>query len=127
MEDTRLPYNELVYGVANLEGSQSIAFPMAFLDQQEGLLRYEFAGEFYLLKKVGDFGVAAYRLQKDQEAREFHQISESPFRIGDDQEGVWDEFGRAVNEGGDDLLVTDGYFTEWYEWVSGWPESQIAD
>jgi hypothetical protein len=40
---------------------------------------------------------------------------------------VWDEFGHTVNEGGEDLLVADGYFTEWYEWVSGWPESQIAD
>jgi hypothetical protein len=127
MEDTRLPYNELVFGVANLEGSQSIAFPMALLDNQEGILRYEFAGEFYLLKKTGDFGVVAYRLRKEQEARQFRHISESPFRVGDDQGGIWDEFGRSVNEGEDDLLVTDGYFTEWYEWVSGWPESQIAD
>jgi hypothetical protein len=127
MEDTRLPYNELVYGVANLAGTQSIAFPIALLGQQEEFLRYEFAGEFYLLKKVGDFGVVAYRLRAEQEAREFHQISESPFRIGDDQGGIWNEFGQAVNENGEDLLVTDGYFTEWYEWVSGWPESQIAD
>ena len=100
---------------------------MALLDQQEGLLRYEFAGEFYLLKKTGEFGVVSYRLRKDQEARQFRHISESPFRVGDDQGGIWDEFGRSVNEGDDDLLVTDGYFTEWYEWVSGWPESQIAD
>ncbi len=127
MKDTRLPYNELVYGVANLAGTQSIAFPIALLGKQEQFLRYEFAGEFYLLKKVGDFGVVAYRLGKEQAAREFRQISEIPFRIGDDQGGIWDEFGRAVNEGGDDFLVTDGYFTEWYEWVSSWPESQIAD
>ena len=46
---------------------------------------------------------------------------------GDDEGGVWDEFGHTANEGGGDLLVADGYFTEWYEWVSGWPESQVAN
>ena len=39
------------------------------------------------------------------------------------------DLGKAVNETGEqrDLAVADGYFTEWYEWVSGYPESEIAD
>ena len=127
MDDTRLGRNELVFGVANLAGTETIAFPLEFLKKQEGLFKYRFADEDYLLKRIGDFAVVAYRLRKGEEEKEFHQISETPFRVGDDQGGVWDEFGHAVNEGGEDLLVADGYFTEWYEWVSGWPESQIAD
>jgi hypothetical protein len=127
MDDTRLSPNELIFGVTNIEGTQSIVFPLEYLEQQEGLLKYRFADEDYLLKRIGEFAVVAYRLRKTEEEREFHQISETPFRVGDDQGGVWDEFGHTVNEGGEDLLVADGYFTEWYEWVSGWPESQIAD
>ncbi len=73
--------------------------------------------------------MVALRLDKDQEARNYQQVSDSPFRLGDDSGGLWDEFGKAVNETGEkrDLAVADGYFTEWYEWVSGYPESEIAD
>jgi len=127
MDDTRLDPNELIFGVANIEGTQSIVFTLAFLKDKEGLFRYRFADEDYLIKRIGEFAVVAFRLRKDEEEREFRLISESPVRVGDDQGGVWDEFGHAVNEGSEDLQAADGYFTEWYEWVSGWPESQIAD
>ena len=89
---------------------------------------YEFANEFYLLKKMGALAVVAFRLEGDQANRSYHQVSPSPFRLADDQGGLWDEFGNAVNETGEkpNLAAADGYMTEWYEWVSGYPESQIA-
>jgi hypothetical protein len=68
----------------------------------------------------------SFRLQGDQENRTYHQVSQSPFRLADDQGGLWDEFGNAVNETEHNLATADGYMTEWYEWVSGYPESQIA-
>ena len=73
--------------------------------------------------------MVALRLDKDQEERNYQQVGDGPFRLGDDSGGLWDEFGKAVNETGEkhDLAVADGYFTEWYEWVSGYPESEIAD
>ena len=72
--------------------------------------------------------MVAFRLDEDQEERTYQQVSQSPFRLGDDSGGLWDEFGKSVNETGDDddLAVADGYFTEWYEWVSSYPESEIA-
>ncbi len=127
MEDTRLKANVLVFGVTNLAGDQSIAFPLDLLEGKE-VMKYEFAKESYLLKKMGGFTVVAFRLQRDQENRTYHQVSPSPFRLADDQGGLWDEFGNAVNETGEkrNLAPADGYMTEWYEWVSGYPESQIA-
>ena len=41
--------------------------------------------------------------------------------------GTWDEFGNALNEGAENLVPADGYFTEWYEWVRDYPESGIAN
>ena len=91
------------------------------------MLKYSFDDALYLLKKVEDYGVVAFRLRKNQEDNDYQLTSESPFRMVDDQGGTWDEFGNALNEGGENLLAADGYFTEWYEWVSGYPESEIAN
>jgi len=127
MDDTRLKANVLVFGVTNLAGDQSIAFPLDLLEGQE-VMKYEFANESYLLKKMGELTVVAFRLEGDQENRTYHQVSSRPFRLADEQGGLWDEFGNAVNEAGEKqhLATADGYMTEWYEWVSGYPESQIA-
>ncbi len=40
----------------------------------------------------------------------------------------FNEFGKASEEetGRRDLLIADGYLTEWYEWVSSYPASEIA-
>ena len=128
MDDTRLKANVLVFGVTNLAGDQSIAFPLDLLEGKE-VMKYEFAHESYLLTRMGELTVVAFRLQGDQGNRTYHQVSPSPFRLADDQGGLWDEFGNAVNETGEkrNLAPADGYMTEWYEWVSGYPESQIAD
>ena len=128
MDDTRLAHNAFVFGVTNQAGDKSIAFPLDFLEEKQELLRYLFANEHYLLKKIGKFGVVAYRLQENQEDKTYHQVSQDPFRVADNEGGLWNEFGKALNETGEkrDLAVADGYFTEWYEWVSGYPESEIA-
>ena len=127
MDDTRLKANVLVFGVTNLAGDQSIAFPLDLLEGKE-VMKYEFAQESYLLTRMGELTVVAFRLQGDQGNRTYHQVSPSPFRLADDQGGLWDEFGNAVSETGEkrNLAPADGYMTEWYEWVSGYPESQIA-
>ena len=128
MDDTRLKANVLVFGVTNLAGDQSIAFPLDLLEGKE-VMKYEFANETYLLKKINEFTVVAFRLQGDQEEITYHQVSQRPFRLANDEGGLWDEFGNALNERGEteNLATADGYMTEWYEWVSGYPESQIAD
>ena len=128
LEDIRLPYGTLIFGITNVQGDQSVAFSLEFLDTQEGLLKYSLAGQDYLLKKVGEFSVVAFRLSEKQRETAFHIVSESPFRLGDEQGSIWDEFGGSVNSGEDrgSLEAADGYFTEWYEWVSSFPQSEIA-
>jgi hypothetical protein len=58
MDDTRLNANVLIFGVTNLAGDQSIAFPLDFLEGQE-VMTYEFANESYLLKKINEFTVVS--------------------------------------------------------------------
>ena len=129
LEDTRLPYGTLVFGITNAGGDQSVAFPLEFLETQEELLRYTLNDQDYLVKKVGEFSVVAFRLSEEQRETAFRIVSESPFRLGDQQGGVWDEFGSPVDTTGNrpNLEAADGYFTEWYEWVSSYPQSNIAD
>jgi len=62
MDDTRLKPNVLVFGLTNLAGDQSIAFPLDLLEGKE-VMTYEFANESYLLQKMGEFTVVAFRLQ----------------------------------------------------------------
>ncbi len=115
-------------GVTNLEGDKSIAFPLDLLGKQDQVFKYRFADEHSLLQKIGEFGVVAFRLNEDPEKRTYQQVGDHPFRLGDDSAGLWDEFSKAVNETGNkgDFAVADGYFTEWYEWVSGYPAAEIA-
>ena len=126
MSDNRLAANALVFGIANLEGNKSMAFPVEFLEGKQEVVKYPFDNAYYLLKEIGKFGVAAFRLQKDQEDKTYHQASQDPFRLADNEGRVWNEFGKSLNEKGEDLAVADGYMTEWYEWVTGYPESEIA-
>jgi hypothetical protein len=93
------------------------------------LLNYSLGGQDYLLKKVGEFSVVAFRLSGKQQGTDFHIVSDSPFRLGDEKGGIWDEFGKPVDslEDRSELATADGYFTEWYEWVSSFPQSEVAD
>ncbi len=115
-------------GVTNLEGDKSIAFPLDLLGKQDQVFKYRFADEYSLLKKIGEFGVVAFRLDEDPEERTYQQVGDNPFRLGDDSAGLWDECSKAVNETGNkgDFAGADGYFTEWYDWVSGYPAAEIA-
>ena len=115
-------------GVTHLEGDTSIAFPLDVLGKQNQVFKYRFADEYYLLKKIGEFRVVAFRLDEDPEGRTYQQGGDNHFRLGDDSAGLWDEFSKAVNETGNkgDFAVADGYFTEWYEWVRGYPAAEIT-
>jgi hypothetical protein len=127
MDDTRLGTGDHVFGIE--AGEAAVAFPLQRLEEEEEILRYPFQNQFYLIKKISQFGVLAFRLAREQEDSAYHLISKIPFRIGDDRGGVWDEFGNSLSEDPEaqKLVTADGYFTEWYEWVSSYPQSEIAD
>lgn len=128
MGDERLARNALVFGIANVKGDRAMAFPLGSLKEEDPPLKYEFDGHQYLIKKIGEFGVVAFRLEEGQEGNTYHVVSQTPFRLGDDEGRVWDEFGKSLKEeaGSRQLQMADGYFTEWYEWVSSYPHSEIA-
>ncbi len=126
MEDVRLARNALVFGITNIQGDPSIAFPLEWLEEKQGVVKHPFDNEYYLLSKLGPFAVAAFRLEEDQAEKTYSVSSLHPFRLADDEGNSWDEFGKASEGETRDLLVADGYLTEWYEWVSSYPASEIA-
>ena len=126
MEDTRLERNQLVFGIANVNGDEAVAFPLDFLERQAKGLSFELDGSHYFIRKIGEFGVAAFRLEEGQMDQTYQAVMETPFRFEDDRGGSWDEFGNALTEGTSDLAIADGYLTEWYEWVSSYPRSEIV-
>jgi len=129
MGDTRLAHNALIFGLTSPSEDESTVFPLELLDRRQELIRHRFAGEEFLVKKIGRFAVVALRVPTEMEERQFHLVSIEPFRVADDQGRVWDEFGHSRSEDGEqqDMAVADGYFTEWYEWVSSYPGSGIVE
>ena len=96
MDDTRLGTGDHVFGIE--AGEAAVAFPLQRLEEEEEILRYPFQDQFYLIKKISQFGVLAFHLAREQEGSAYHLISEIPFRVGDDKGGVWDEFGNPLSE-----------------------------
>jgi hypothetical protein len=129
MDDTRLPYGTLVLGITNPQGDKALAFPLELLETQEGLLKYQFDDRHYLVQNIGGLAVVAFRLSEEQQNNTYHVISENPFSLGDDAGRTWDEFGKSLNGTTEqnDLEAADAYVTEWYEWVSSYPQTEIAD
>ncbi len=69
-------------GVTNLEGDRSIAFPLDLLGKQDQGFKYRFADEYSLLKKIGEFGVVAFRLDEDPEERTYQRLAIIPSDLG---------------------------------------------
>ena len=119
LEDTRLERNRSVFGIAaNVTGDKASAFPVEFMETKEEELNCEFDGSHYLIRKIEEFGVPAFRLEEGQADHTCPVKTKTPFRLEDDRGGSWDEFGNALTDGTSDLAIADGDLTEWYVWVS---------
>ena len=85
MEDTRLERNHLVFGIANVKGDRTVAFSLELLEAHKEDLKHDFDGRHYLIRKIGEFGVAAFQLEEDQVDQTYRVVSETPFRLADER------------------------------------------
>lgn len=128
LNDSRLPRSELVYGMKVGEEGAPIAVRLRDL-KKNGFLELEHKGTPILLKLVGEFAVRAFIREHEGSTLNFQPDYDNALFLRDQSGSVWNELGEAI--GGREALkktrlrLARGYLTEWYEWVSNAPQSDL--
>jgi hypothetical protein len=128
LNDKRLPGNALVYGLMTDKQGSAIAIRHRDI-KENGFLELEFKETPILLHLVGEHGVRAFVRELDGQALTFTLNPENPRLLNDQFGSVWNEMGEAI--GGRQALAKSrlrlarGYLTEWYEWVSNVPQTEL--
>ncbi len=125
LSDKRLAPNALVYGIYTA-ADKGFVVPLNSLKKFK-VTRREVLGTRYVLVKYDNFAVAAF-LAPENEA-EYKVVKQKPFVLGDGHGGLWNEFGFSLPESKvrKNLSLADGRLTEWYEWISDCPQSEVID
>ncbi len=127
-EDERLPANKLVFGLLGDDDLKPLAVE---LDAIQSTIPMELThGDTpIILLPAGDFGVRAYAATLEETVLTFQLESKEPLRIRDQEGRLWDENGKCQAETNSEtslqLKQRRGYVTEWYEWVSAQPNSDV--
>ena len=127
LNDRRLPANELVYGLVVDDDGSAVAVRLSDL-KDVSFLEFEFKGVPLLVCRIGEYGVRGFVRERDGQLLRFRPHAESPLELIDQFDTVWNESGEAVgndNEVPWRLRLARGYLTEWYEWVSYQPATEI--
>jgi hypothetical protein len=127
LTDTRMKYNDLIFGITN-SMNQSVAFPLSKIPGGKKPVIYDFDGDRYLLIKFGEFAVTAFRLPPSIANFHFSVLEGPPLLISSQEGGRWNIFGDADphSKVKARLEYANGYFAEWYEWITNHPNSRIA-
>ena len=124
--DDRLPTNEMVYGLLGTDQNSGIAIPLRELQQTDYLeLTFESTPVVVFLR--GEYRVLGFERSFQEESLTFRLHSNDPFQIRDQTDTVWNQWGQAIegpHQGGQ-LTPANGYVTEWYEWCTLIPTSDI--
>ena len=123
LSDQRLPANELVLGI--ISGKQTFAIPLRQWPRERSLIVRDFGGKKFLVVRTGEFALSAFPVPGEGN---FRELQSRPWQIGDERGNRWDEMGQPVSGSphAKPLAPADGYVTEWYEWVTSYPGSEIV-
>jgi hypothetical protein len=119
--DSRLPANELVFGLASSDGTAT-AIPLREISPDKP---YFPGNRNTLVIRYDAFAVAAFTVNGNEK---FSIKQKHPLLLRNESGGEWDEFGKptAGSKVKADLQPADGRMSEWYEWVSSYPNSTIS-
>ena len=125
--DSRMEENVLVIGLFAEDQKTGRVFPIEEVRKAGGLVSEEFDGKPVVLWLQGQYRISAYERTLDGEVLNFEVASKKPFRVKDQSGSTWNEWGTAVSgpHKGKKLALTQGYVTEWYEWIGHYPGSTI--
>ncbi len=125
-DDDRLAKNELVYGILGAQGSTGLAFTLRDLKKHDHIeTTWEDIPILIFLK--GDYQVTAYVREMERVILSFDSPGKDSLEFRDQTGTIWNLWGEAVRgpNAGAKLQPVRGYMTEWYEWASGCPDTEI--
>lgn len=134
MSDNRLPSHSIVFGVniftdstnIGTHGAQGKAYDIQTLTKHSGIIYDKVAGEDVFIVKTSDVSMRGFKRSLDGQLLTFKIISNLPFILKDQSGNLFDEWGNQLNGANrKKLIAIDGYLTEWYEWVSAFPNSEV--
>jgi hypothetical protein len=124
--DRRLPTNELVYGIVDDQGSTGMAFTLRDLRKHDHI-ETTWNDLPILIFLKGDYQVIAYVRELEKVVLSFESLGKDSLEFRDQTGTIWNLWGKAVRgpNAGAKLQPVRGYMTEWYEWASGCPDTEI--
>ena len=138
MKDKRLPLHKVVFGLIASKGAVDLgqsqakgkAYPLDLFNEKNPILRDRYAGEDIVIVRTARFGARAFKTKLDGQPLELNIDSQNPVVLVDQSGNRFDEWGYEIDRqtgvrGLKRLSVLNGYVTEWYEWSSSFPKSEI--
>lgn len=137
LKDKRLPTNAVVYGLIGSVDPGSLgtpkakgrAYPLESLRAPGQVIKDNFEGADVAIVRTSRFGVRAYKTELLGQKLDLNVVSENPVILKDQTGRQFDEWGFQLKDSGHRgelrLSPVNGYVTEWYEWVSAFPSSEI--
>ena len=126
LTDQRLARHSLVLGFTDGTPEKAYALPVSELAPYPGLFLIRLGDKPVLIAREGELAVTAFDW-RTAPSTEITLISTNPmsFRTGDGY--TWNAFGFGTAPGKPDrqLHPARSYLTEWYEWVSHSPQTEI--
>ncbi len=127
--DKRLGLHELVLGIKNPGSGKSYAVPARELVPFPNLFLVAPGTNFILIVRQTELAMSAFDLHSLRHSTNFSLLSKSPIQFRTPDGLAWSAFGICTTPGKYErrLPSARSYLTEWYEWVSHSPESEIID
>ena len=125
-DDHRLPKNELVYGLLGARRGTGLSIPLRDLEKHDHIeLSWQDLPVLVFLR--GDYQAIAYVRKLEGVVLSFDSLGKDSLEFRDQTGTIWNSWGEAVRgpNAGAKLRPVRGYMTEWYEWVSGFPDTEI--
>lgn len=128
--DPRLAPNELVFGLVPDDGGNGKAYPLAWIREQGGAVQDEVDERPVLVILRGELGASAFVRRLGDRTLDLERVSTGPLEMRDRATGaLWTAVGTEMKNGtfaAARLSLARGYVTEWYEWASNYPLTEIA-
>jgi hypothetical protein len=128
LNDTRMDRHALVFGIILPDQGRACAIPADKLVPYPNLFLAELDNRQVLIVRQGELAMSAFDLTATDHGTNLTILSKTPLLFRSDDGQTWNAFGIAQDQKRDAprLPSARGYLTEWYEWVSHSPETEIV-
>jgi hypothetical protein len=129
LSDDRLNRHELVLGISMADSGKAYAIPAGRLVPFPNLFAVTLDGEFVLIARQGELAITAFDVEPVENRPVIKLVSRDPLLFLCATGLTWNAFGSTQEgmSGEHQLPVRRSYITEWYEWVSHSPHTEIVN